>query len=397
MRIIPTQMVKPGMRLGRSVFDPNGRLVIAAGITLHQRLIELLIKQGYASLYIADSFGDVDLPELVSLETRQEATRCIADFMKEEAAFAARNAVKTPFDRAGDGNLVPKHRREMAFRVARAAELLVNDVLSRSEAIIGLLDIKSLHDYTFAHSVQVALTSIVVGRVLGYGRDELGVLGAGALLHDVGKTAVPSRLWGDEAELMTGESEGEPTHPEAGFDILRNSGLGLIAAHVAYQHHERWDGSGYPRGLKDTAILRYARICAVCDVFDSMTSDGPYKAASHPYDALSFIVTNSGILFDPQVADAFSRVVAPFPVATSVRLSTGEVAVVRRLHPEALDRPEVVVVKDPEGRFYRSPHILDLSKEAELRIENYTEWNVGPSERELLEAAGLGGGSTDVG
>jgi len=395
MRILPTQMVRPGMRLGRSVFDPNGRLVIAAGITLHQRLIDLLMKQGYASLYIADSFGDVDLPELVSLETRQEATRCVADFMKEEAAFAARIAGKAPFERAGDGNLVPKHRREMAFRVARAAELLVSDVLSRSEAIIGLLDIKSLHDYTFAHSVQVALNSIVVGRVLGYGRDELGVLGAGALLHDIGKTVAPSRLWGDDADTLTGESEGVRTHPEAGFDILRNSGLGLMAAHVAFQHHERWDGSGYPRGLKDTAILRCARICAVCDVFDSMTSDRPYKAACHPYDALSFVVANSGILFDPQIVDAFSRVVAPFPVATSVKLSSGEVAVVRRLHSHALDRPEVVVVKDPDGRFYRSPRILDLSKDPGLSIETYTEWNVGPSERELLEAAGLGGGDAD--
>jgi len=87
--------------------------------------------------------------------------------------------------------------------------------------------------------------------------------------------------------------------------------------------------------------------------------------------------------------------VAPFPVATSVKLSSGEVAVVRRLHSHALDRPEVVVVKDPDGRFYRSPRILDLSKDPGLSIETYTEWNVGPSERELLEAAGLGGGDAD--
>lgn len=391
VRILPTQMIRPGMRLGRSIFDPGGRLVIAAGITLHQRLLDLLLHQGYSALYIADEFGDVELPELVSLETRQEVTRCITDFSRAESESAQRLALNAPFPgpRPRGQVMVAKHRHEMALRVARAAELLVNDVMSRPEVIIGLVDIKSLHDYSFAHSVQVALNCLVVARMLAYKLAELREIGAGALLHDIGKTAVSPTIWSKEGDLTRQEFELVQTHPEAGFEILRKTELGLLTAHVAYQHHERWDGSGYPRALKDKEILKHARICAVCDVFDAMTSDRPYKRAAHPYDGLAFIVENSGILFDPEVVEAFSKVVAPFPVATAVKLSTGEIAIVKKLNPKDLDRPVVVITKDPTGKFYQVPRQLNLLTETDVRIATYVDWYNAPRQSEILSAAGL--------
>lgn len=384
-------MVKPGMRLGRSIFDPSGRLVIGAGITLHQRLLDLLVRQGYSAIYIADAFGDVDLPELISLETRQEVTRCITDLMREEAMTAQRLALQAPFgERREPGQvMIAKHRHEMTLRVAKAAELLVSEIMSNPEVLIGLVDVKSLHDYSFAHSVQVALNCLVVGRMLRLKPNEMKELGIGALLHDIGKTAVSSHIWSKEGDLTQEEFERVHTHPEAGFDILRRTELGLLPAHVAYQHHERWDGSGYPRGLKEREILKYARICAVCDVFDAMTSDRPYKKADHPFNGLAFVVENSGILFDPEVIEAFSKVVAPFPVATSVRLSTGETAIVKKLNPRALDRPIVVAIKSADGSFYQAPRPVNLLTETDVRIVSYVDWYSAPQETELLAAAGL--------
>lgn len=391
MRILPTQVVHPGMRLGRSVFDPAGRLVIAAGVTLHQRLLELLLRQGYSALYIADSFGDVDLPEIVSLGTRQEVTRCITDFMRAETLSAQQLAMNAPFQgtRHPGQVMIAKHRHEMSMKIARAAELLVNEVMSKPEVVIGLVDIKSLHDYSFAHSVQVALNCLVVAKMVAFTMTELKELGVGALLHDIGKTAVPSHIWSKEGDLTQEEMEQVQTHPEAGFEVLRHTELGLLPAHVAFQHHERWDGSGYPRGLKDKEILKYARVCGVCDVFDAMTSDRPYKRAAHPYDALAFIVENSGILFDPEVVEPFSKVVAPFPVATAVRLSTGEVAIVKKLNPRALDRPIVVATKDAVGRFYPGPHLINLLTETDIKIVSYVDWYTAPREADLLSVAGL--------
>ncbi len=101
-----------------------------------------------------------------------------------------------------------KHRHEMTLRIARAAELLVNEVMSKPEVLIGLVDIKSLHDYSFAHSVQVALNCLVVGKMLGLRPNELKELGAGALLHDIGKTAVSAQIWGKEGDLTRRSSRG---------------------------------------------------------------------------------------------------------------------------------------------------------------------------------------------
>ncbi|MGI6662296.1 MAG: HD-GYP domain-containing protein [Bacillota bacterium] len=398
MRILPIYQVQPGMRLGRSVQDQEGRLIIAAGITLNRRLLSLLEEQGFTALYIADGFDDVELPELVSLETKHEVMKSIRQFVEIEALHAKRLTLSLLPGHLGPSpgaNMISKARYDVYMNVMKAAEMLVGDIMSRREVLIGMVDIKSLRDYSFAHSVHAALIALVVGRILGYNRRELRELGIGALLHDVGKTAVSTSLWLKPGELTREEFAIVRDHPEAGFEILRKTSLGLLPAHVAYQHHERWDGSGYPRGLRGEKITGYARVTAVCDAFDAMTSDRPYKAAKHPLEALSFIVANSGVLFDPRVVGAFSRVVAPFPVATGVILSTDETAVVKRLNPHNLERPVVTVTRDPEGNYYPSPKTIDLELHPEIQIVSYAEWYTAPNIDEMLALGGLSGGTAD--
>ncbi|HHY45417.1 MAG TPA: HD-GYP domain-containing protein [Firmicutes bacterium] len=398
MRILPIHQVLPGMRLGRSVQDQEGRLIIAAGITLNRRLLSLLEEQGYTALHIADGFDDVDLPELVSLETKHEVMRSIRQFVEIEALHARRQTLSLlpgNFGLSPGINMISKARYEVCMNVMRAAEMLVGDIMSRKEVLIGMVDIKSLRDFSFGHSVQVALIALVIGRILGYNTKELRELGIGALLHDVGKTAVSTTLWMKPGELTREEFATVRDHPEAGFEILRKTSLGLMPAHVAYQHHERWDGSGYPRGLTGERISSYARVTAVCDVLDAMTSDRPYKAAMHPLEALSFIVENSGVLFDPRVVAAFSRVVAPFPVATGVILSTNETAVVKRLNPDSLERPVVTVTKDPDGHYYPHPRTIDLAAHPEIQIVSYAEWYTAPNLDEVLNMNRLVRGAMD--
>lgn len=283
MRILPIYSVQPGMRLGRSVLDQDGRLIVAAGVTLTRRLLTLLEEQGYTAVYIADGFDDVELPEVVRLETKHEVIKSIRQFVESEALYDKRLAMSLTY-RGGPPapNMVSKARYDACLSIVRAAEMLVTDILSQTEVIIGMVDIKSLHDYSFAHAVNVALISLVVGRMMGYGKRELRELGIGALLHDIGKTAVSSSIWLKPSGLTREEFEIVRDHPVEGFEILRKTSLGLLPAHVAYQHHERWDGSGYPRGLRGENILAYARITAVCDVFDAMTSDRPYKGEASP-------------------------------------------------------------------------------------------------------------------
>ncbi|MEW6243155.1 MAG: HD-GYP domain-containing protein [Bacillota bacterium] len=365
MRLIPTEKVEPGTRLGRSVYDQTGRLILVAGVTLTRRYLEMLLKQGYTFLYVADSIDEVELPETVRLDTRREVVRYVNDFAR----------CHTPGDvRQARGAFTSQMNPGMAASVRKAVDLLVNEILSSREVVIGLVDIKSLHDHSFRHSVQVALMSIVVGKIMGLTRNELRELGTGTLLHDMGKLKIPDSIWNKKEELTAEEIQQIKRHPQEGYGILRNANVGLLAAHVAFQHHERYNGTGYPRGLVGEEIARYARICAVCDVFDAITSDRPYKPAAHPCEALSFIQKNAGALFDPVVVEAFLALVAPYPVATNVLLSTGEVAVVKRLNIQALARPVVMVTKNRERRFMAAFTEIDLSKVDSVSIVDYVNW-----------------------
>ncbi|NPV71890.1 MAG: HD-GYP domain-containing protein [Firmicutes bacterium] len=382
MRLLPTNIIEPGMRLARSVVDGDGRLVLASGTTLRQRYIDLLLEQGYTSLYIADDIIQVELSEPVTLETRQYTMSCIVDFVETGVLGADGGFIRKSFAgvKEASAGLRPavkpgkRLRPDVAAIVAKAAGMLVNEVMARKEVIIGLIDVKSLHDYTFAHSVQVALLAMVAGRMIHYNRQQLLELGVGALLHDVGKVQVPDHIWYRNGGLSPDELAVVQSHPEIGYEYMRKARIGLLSAHIALQHHERWDGSGYPRGLKGEEVHKYARLCAVCDVFDAMTSDRAHKAAVHPYEVLAFLADNAGTLFDPKAVSALQAVVAPYPVATSVILSTGEVAVVKRINNHALERPVVVVTKDPQWNFYAKYRELDLSKEPDMEITGHISW-----------------------
>ncbi|MGE5485831.1 MAG: HD-GYP domain-containing protein [Ignavibacteriales bacterium] len=376
MRLVPVVQASPGMRLGRSVFNVDGRLILAAGITLRQRYIDQLLEQGYNAVYIADDVVQVEIPEVVGAETRQQVVKCVVEF--------AEKAVIGALSRNGNSGQMPRayhrvgrgERPNLVAKMTRASQMLVEEILSKKEVVIGLLDIKSLNDYTFAHCVQVAVLSIVVARAMRYPRAEIVEMGVGALLHDVGKVEVSEYIWKRKGELSTDEMQIVQLHPERGFDFLRQAKVDLLSAHVALQHHERWDGSGYPRGLKGEQIHKYARLCAVCDVYDAMTSDRPHRNALHPSEALAFLTENAGSLYDPRAVQALTSVVAPYPVASNVLLSTGEIAVVKKLNLGALDRPVVVVTKDPRGRFYDTRLELDLSTTANgVEIVDYALWH----------------------
>jgi HD-GYP domain-containing protein (c-di-GMP phosphodiesterase class II) len=383
MHLLPVDQITVGMRLGKSLFAMDGRLLLSAGTTLNRASVQRLTLRGYATVYIADSLNDVELPDIISDSTRQEVMRCTDDFLRRGVinstlALTAK-AVPAPEQPVATGQAanqapVPPVGAHFAQRMERAADILVDEVLSAPQAIIGLVDLKSMNDVSFAHSVQVALASLVVGRVMGLDRGKLRQIGLGTLLHDVGKTRVDNKIWSKPGRLSPDEMKEVEYHTVAGYEILTQANTGLLESHVAFQHHERWNGSGYPRGLSGRSISTYSRICGVCDTFDAMISDRPYKKALHPFEALQVLNNNASILFDPDVVKALCSVVAPYPIATSVRLSTGDLAVVKRLVAPDLSRPVVLVTKDADDKPYIPPHELDLSQEKEITIKEHYAW-----------------------
>jgi putative nucleotidyltransferase with HDIG domain len=176
--------------------------------------------------------------------------------------------------------------------------------------MLGMADIRLHGDYIYGHSVNVCTIAVKIGLLLGYNQLKLAQLGIGALFHDIGMTKIPLRILDKTGNLTSDEIKLIQTHPEVGFAMLKDNQVAMVSAHVAYQHHERYDGSGYPRGIAGEAIHEFARITAVADVYDSMTTEKIYRPAKSVAETLQYLESNKETLFDPNIIDVLRQIVS---------------------------------------------------------------------------------------
>ena len=238
-----------------------------------------------------------------------------------------------------------------AARLGRAVEVRRMVTLARSigasierdsKALINLVRLKDKDEYTYLHSVAVCALMINFARHLELDPQEVEDLGVAGLLHDVGKVAISDEILNKPGALSKGEMRSVRSHPVAGHRLLASSpGAPDIALELCLRHHEKIDGTGYPDGLAGEALSLAARMGAICDVYDAVTSNRPYKDAWTPCEALTRMSQWAGH-FDPVLLDRFADSLGIFPAGTLVRLSTGELGVVIG---SADDAPENVVVR----------------------------------------------------
>jgi HD-GYP domain-containing protein (c-di-GMP phosphodiesterase class II) len=245
--------------------------------------------------------------------------------------------------------------------MARVVELIAASVSRDPGVALVLTDLASADAYTHQHSIDVCALGLLLGRNLfartGWVDDRgrarfddtqrrLLLLGMGLLLHDVGKLAVPASVLEKPGALTADELAVVRTHPDAGAELLDSDAYSPVVRAIVREHHERWDGGGYPRGLAGRDIHQLARIGAVADVYDAVTSERPYKAAQPPHVGVAVILDGCGTAFDPEVVRVFRESVFPYPVGSEVRLTSGETGVVAQVDR---DRPTAPVVRFPDG------------------------------------------------
>lgn len=360
MRRISVKNVRPGMKIARSIYASDGRLLLAAGITLTKNFINRLSSMGIGSLYIEDGLfnADVEVKPVVSEKTRLESVK-----LMRETFFSVEN--KRHIDTGS---------------VKRAVASLIDEILKNYGTLINFYEIRTYDDYTFCHSVDVCILSLLAGRTLGYSYEKLKELGIGALLHDIGKVRVKKSVLNKPGKLDPEEFREMQLHPEKGFDILRKHyDIPLLSAHVAYQHQERLDGSGYPRRLSGSKIHEYARVVMVADVFDALTSDRPYRE-SFPVDwAMKMVNSMAGWALEKDFVEALFLNVAPYPAGSVVKLNTGEIGQVVRGNRKAPFKPVVKVLVGRDMVLLAEPYEVDLSCAQEIQIEKTL------SEQEILE------------
>jgi HD-GYP domain-containing protein (c-di-GMP phosphodiesterase class II) len=256
---------------------------------------------------------------------------------------------------------------------------VVNRIMEQIDAAGGialvLADLSSADGYTFQHSIDVTALGLLIGHryFSDHGwvdyrgeihhdkmEERLSTLGLGLLLHDIGKLAIPLGILNKPGKLTPEEWTIMKSHPRAGVDMLDGSHWSPLVKAVVLRHHERWNGTGYPDGKAGPDIHHMARIAAVADVYDAITSERLYAPARPASDGVRAIIEGSGTLFDPEVVDAFRKVVSPFPPGTEVTLTDGRTGIVVSIPEGTMDRPVVRVV-EPDGSFTEISLLLDTS------------------------------------
>jgi HD-GYP domain-containing protein (c-di-GMP phosphodiesterase class II) len=362
VRLAPLSEVPNGATVGRDVFGGVDRApLLRAGVALNPDYREGLLRAGVHAIYIDDHSSEGIAPPspIISESTQAVAVRAMADTYAE--AQAALDAHR-PMDPGTADTLAP------------VLEMMLTEVGQHGDAAVALRDMCAADAYTFQHSIDVTALGMMLGaRVFareGFSPaqvdERLFVLGMGLLLHDVGKLAIPGTIIQKNGPLTRAERELIELHPAAGFDLLSDNGWSPLVKAIVLRHHERWDGSGYPGGLRGNEIHEMARIAAVADVFDAVTSERPYAPARPSHEGLKLITAGSGRQFDPRIVSVFEEMVAPFPSGVEVALTDGRRALVVAVSALALDRPLVRVLDGPGA-----PLEIDLAPVPDLGIAGW--------------------------
>ena len=284
--------------------------------------------------------------------------------MDEELGRAAKivskskQAVFSMFHEARMGNAVDV---ENALPLV---EEIASSVMRNSGALIGLVRLKKKDDYTYMHSIAVCALMIALSKQLGLNDAQIRDAGLAGLLHDIGKMMVPADILNKPGKLTDDEFISVKEHPEAGYNMLLEvKGISDIALDVCLHHHEKMDGSGYPDRLVGEKISLFARMGAVCDVYDAITSDRPYKQGWCPAESLRKMAEWSKGHFDEKVFQAFVKSIGIFPVGTLIRLESGRLGVVvEQQVGKSLLLPKVRVFFSIKSLGYIAPELIDLAR-----------------------------------
>jgi len=351
MRLTPLSRAC-GQTLARDLppTGPNRIPLLRQGAVITPRFQRALNEHGIHALWVEDALSDgIEPIELLPEPVRAETAAKVATALDE-----ARTAI-------GDSQLLAAG---ILSELRDVVDMIAASITDSPDAALFLGDLAGADQYTHRHSVNVTALGLLLGRA--YWRTEgwidyrgqrrwdriderLAKLGMGLLLHDIGKMVVPTEVLNKPGRLDADEWALIKSHPEAGVALLDSATVSPLVRSVVRDHHERYDGSGYPRGIAGDSIGEFPRLAAVADVYDAITSQRPYAAAEPAHVGVKVIAEGEGQAFDPAVVGVFRRIVMPYPVGTEVRLPDGRIAVVSAADQDRPHEP-VVRIDDSELR-----------------------------------------------
>lgn len=343
MRLISIDEAKPGMKLAKAIYRAEDEsILLRSNAKLKLSYINRIKALNYTYIYVQDPD---EMEESSSLEPIKQETRIKARLLLKKTYWQLKMNEKVD-----------------AVKIKNIVKEMVDQILGEPGIVYNIIDIRTHDNYTYAHSVNVCVISLLIGSAMGLGRNELEFLGIGAMLHDIGKISIDSKILNKPAKLNPEEFEVIKKHSRSGYELLKSKvGISFLPAHVALQHHEREDGSGYPRKLTGKRIHLFAKITAVADVYDAMTSHRIYCEATPSHVAMQEISSLGGLKFDQAVINNFLKIVAPYPAGSVLLLSNREQVVVTHVSRQVC---RVKVIKG-----IREGIVFDLYQEPNLTVE----------------------------
>lgn len=359
MRKVPLGYLKPGMIIKRPVLGFLGQVLLNEGVEISSKHIYYLDQMGINEVYILDErISDAEAEDLISIELRGESRALVAKIIKDIDAANPKNK-----------GIAIKEKEIM-----EVVTKIVNELLDHKEVLIQLSDIRAQDGYLFAHSVNCSVLATMIAVKMNYDRNALKILATGALLHDIGLIAIPQMILRKPGALTDIEFEAVKQHPAYGYEILRKSKIfSERIGEIVLQHHERNQGQGYPGGYKGKEIASLARILAVVDVYDALTSEKTYRAAYPVHEVIEMMLSWGGEMFDLEVLNTFLENVTAYPVGSHVLLNNGESGLVIKNSPGFCLRPVVRMLYKKDYTSHPAPFNLDLKKVSDLTIVRLIE------------------------
>jgi len=372
---IASAQLKPGM----FIHDLNCGWMDHPFLTTRFKLgagkeVKQILDAGIREVYIDTGLGlDVD-DAPTAAEVQRELDQKIRQVAEAESA-APRATTHEELARArkvhSEANLIMRNimndvrlgKQVHVERMEPIVDKMAGSILRNSGAILSLSRIKNKDEYTFQHSVSVAALLIAFCRGLGLDEETIRQAGIGGMVHDVGKMQTPDKILNKPGKLTDDEFTVMRHHVVASREILEvTPNISQTALHVAAQHHERYDGSGYPNRMKGNEISRIGQMAAIIDVYDAITSERVYHKGMTPTEALRKMFEWSKFHFNPELVQAFTKVVGIYPVGALVRLESERLAVVFEQRESNMLQPLVRIVFDAKRNYYLKPEDVDLSR-----------------------------------
>jgi len=334
MREVEVVDLVEGMILQYDVLGINDVVLLTRGTVLNNLMIEKLIRADVYYVYIKDDNiknsvnernDSIDRSTVVVKKLSLEYNKCLEGF-------------QNVYDEVGLGKKLQTEAIEESIVGLISETIKSNNVLGRIRRI------DASDDYTYKHSINVCILSTMIGKWLGYKGKKLRSLSMAALLHDIGKAKMPSEILNKKGKLTLEEYEIAKQHAVMGYKILKeNNTISMDVCLGVLQHHERMDGSGYSMGVKGEKIHEFAKIIAVADIFDAMTSKRVHKDKESPFKVAEQIADGSFEILDPVVSNCFLYHISKYYVGNIVKLNTGEIGEIILVHQEVPTKPLIKV------------------------------------------------------